>query len=59
MVFNLFVEKNLWFRARCRLNYVDDKIKSSWVKHSWFYSSHENHEDISPRKFPAIRYFHY
>ena len=33
---------------------LNHKIKSSWVKH---YSNHENHEDISPRKFPAIQYF--
>ena len=32
---------------------LNDKIKSSWVKHLWFYS---NHEDISPRKFSAIWY---
>ena len=24
------------------------KIKSLWVKHSWFYSNHENHKDITP-----------
>ena len=33
---------------------LNNKIKSSWVKHSWFYSNHKNHEDISPQKFPAI-----
>ena len=33
---------------------LNDKIKSLWVKHSWFYFDHENHEDISPLKFPAI-----
>ena len=27
---------------------LNHKIKSSWVKHSWFYSNHKNHEDISP-----------
>ena len=38
------------------LSQLNHKIKSSWVKHSWFYSNHKNHEDISPLKFPAIRY---
>ena len=38
------------------LSQLNHKIKSSWVKHSWFYLNHENHEIFSPRKFPAIRY---
>ena len=37
------------------LSQLNHKIKSSWVKHSWFYLNHENHEIFSPRKFPAIR----
>ena len=35
---------------------LNHTIKSSWIKHSWFYSNHENHENSSPRKFPAIQY---
>ena len=38
------------------LSQLNHKIKSSWVKHSWFYLNHENHKIFSPRKFPAIRY---
>ena len=41
------------------LSQLNHKIKSSWVKHSWFYLNHENHEIFSPRKFPAIRYIVY
>ena len=26
--------------------HLNHKIKSWWVKHSWFYSNHENQEDI-------------
>ena len=38
------------------LSQLNHKIKSLWVKHSWFYLNYENHENISPRKFPAIWY---
>ena len=38
------------------LSQLNHKIKSSWVKHSWFYLNHENHEIFSPQKFPAIWY---
>ena len=44
------MEKNLlvFSSMPSKLNH---KIKSLWAKHLWFYSNHEN---ISPRKFPAI-----
>ena len=52
MVFNtLFMEKISLVYSSVPYLY---RIKSSWVKHLWFYSDHKNHEDISPQKFPAI-----
>ena len=61
------MEKNSWFTARYCINQLNIKLKVrgvggggggvGGVKHSWFYFNHENHEDISPRKFPAIQYY--
>ena len=53
VIFNLFVEKNSLVYSSV-LSQLNHKIKSLWVKHLWFYSNHENHEDISPQKFSTI-----
>ena len=41
------MEKNSWLYSSVP-SQLNHKIKSLWVKHLWFYSNHENHEDITP-----------
>ena len=44
-------KKICWFTALVS-SQLNHKIKSSWVKHSWFYSNHENQRYFTLENFP-------